>query len=275
MPAKSRREMIEEMIAESPDDAELRYMLAMEHVSAGDDAGAVRCFEEMIRRAPDYHIGYASLGGLLLSLGAYDRAIDTLRLAVNLRPDAVAFSNLGTAYFYAGRLTQAVDAYNQAFQFSDADYRLWLNLGDAYYWLRNRPDQARDAYRQGLRLGREQMASRAQGGHSADPMIPAQLAAMFPKLGEPDSARVMLGQALALDSLNSRVQYQAALTCWQLGAREQAIDWLKRAVAGGYPVVWLRDSPVHRDWQSAPGFTTLLASAQAGVERSPGRGGTR
>jgi tetratricopeptide (TPR) repeat protein len=158
---------------------------------------------------------------------------------------------------------QAVDAYNQAFQFGDADYVMWLNLGDAYYWLRNRPDQARDAYRQAVRLGHQAIAERERIGRAPDPLIPAALATVFPKLGERDSSRLMLAQALAIDSTNSRVQYQAALALWQLGARGAAIDWLRRAVAGGYSVAWLRDSPIHREWRDDPGFQALVASANA------------
>jgi tetratricopeptide (TPR) repeat protein len=169
-----------------------------------------------------------------------------------------------------------VDAYNQAFQFGDADHVLWLNLGDAYFYLRDRPDQAREAYRQSVRLGRLRMAERMQRGSSPDPMIPAHLATIYPKLDDPDSARVMLAESLALDSLNSRVQYQAALTLWQLGEKEAAVAWLRRAVAGGFPVVWLRDSPIHRDWAEAPEFRDILASVTpAAHERSPKKGATR
>jgi len=230
----------------------------------------------MIRLAPDFWNGYSSLGAVLLLNGEYNRAIDTLRLSVSLRPNSGAYSNLGTAYFNTGRLAQAVDAYNQAFQFGDATYVMWFNLGDAYYWLRDRPDQAREAYRQAIRLGREQMASRSQRGQSPEPGIPATLATALARLGERDSARVMLAQALALDSLSSDVQYHAALTEWQLGERVAAMDWLRRAVTGGYPVPWIRDSPVHRDWRADPGFQALVSSASpAGNEGSPGKAGTR
>ena len=68
MPAKSRREMIEEMLADAPNDAELRYMLAMEHVSAGDDAGAMRCFQDMIQIAPNYPPAYHQAGRALQRL---------------------------------------------------------------------------------------------------------------------------------------------------------------------------------------------------------------
>ena len=65
---KSRIEKIEAMLAEMPDDPELRYMLAMEHASAGDDVQAVRCFQELIAVTPTYppayHQGGRALGRL-------------------------------------------------------------------------------------------------------------------------------------------------------------------------------------------------------------------
>jgi predicted Zn-dependent protease len=58
MSASTRQQQIEAMLADEPNDPELRYMLAMEHVSGGDDAGAVRCFEELLRRSADYAPAY-------------------------------------------------------------------------------------------------------------------------------------------------------------------------------------------------------------------------
>jgi Flp pilus assembly protein TadD len=273
---EAERRVYEAAVASRPHWFKPHWWLGSWAYAQGHVPEATVSFREMIRRAPSYHVGYASLGGLLLLRGEYTSAIDTLRLAVELRPNATAYSNLGTAYFFSGRLNDAIAAYNQAFQFEDADYELWLNLGDAYFWLRDRPDQARDAYRQAVRLGREEMATRAQRGSSPDPLIPAHLGNALPKLGQPDSARVMMGEALALDSLNSRVQYQAALTLWQLGDRRAAIDRLRQAIAGGLPVVWLRDSPVHRDWREYPGFEVLLANATPAVNPyGNGKGGSK
>jgi serine/threonine-protein kinase len=274
--ADEERKVYEAAAAKRPHCFKPRWWIASWEYNAGHFAAATREFEDMIRLAPEFWNGYLSLGALLLLNGEYTRAIDTLKLSLTLRPNSGGYSNLGTAYFNTGRLTQAVDAYNQAFQFGDATYVMWFNLGDAYYWLRNRPDQARDAYRQALRLGREQMASRSQRGQSPDPSIPATLATALARLGERDSARVMLVQSLAIDSLSSDVQYHAALTEWQLGERIAAMDWLRRAVTGGYPLPWIRDSPVHRDWRADPGFLALVSSASpAGNGGSPGKAGTR
>jgi tetratricopeptide (TPR) repeat protein len=74
MTAKTRREKLEEMLAAEPDDAELRYMLAMEYASGGDDEGAVRCFRELLARAPDYPPAYHQAGRALHRLGRIEEA---------------------------------------------------------------------------------------------------------------------------------------------------------------------------------------------------------
>ena len=51
------------------------------------------------------------------------------------------------------------------------------------------------------------MADREKAGQSFVAKVPADLAVAFPKIGEPDSARAFIGQALAADSSSSGVQY--------------------------------------------------------------------
>ena len=74
MTEKTRRERIEEMLAEDPNDAFLRYSLAMEHASAGQLEEAVGCFEELLRRNPDYVPGYMQAGKALQQLDRIDEA---------------------------------------------------------------------------------------------------------------------------------------------------------------------------------------------------------
>ena len=78
----NRRAQIEAMLAAEPSEPELRYMLAMEHVSAGDDAGAVGCFEELIRRSPDYAPAYHMAARTLERLNRTADARDLLRRGI-------------------------------------------------------------------------------------------------------------------------------------------------------------------------------------------------
>jgi len=82
MSVPSRREQIEAMLAEEPNDAELRYMLAMEYVSAADDAAAARCFEELIRRNPDYPPAYHMAARTLQRLDRSREARDVLQRGI-------------------------------------------------------------------------------------------------------------------------------------------------------------------------------------------------
>ena len=260
-------------IAKRPHCWAPRWWLATWQYRDGQYDEAMRSYEAMIQRSPQLSTGYASLGAVLILRGDYARAIEILRRSVALRPTKTAFDNLGTAYFNTGRSAEAVDAYNQSFQFGEAGYGSWFNLAEAYYWLRDRKDQAAGAYREAVRLGTGEMATRAQQGRAVDVAIPATLATIYPKLGQPDIARVSLVRAIAGDDKNSYVAYCAALTYWQLNEREQAMSWLERAVAEGYPVIWLRDSPVFHEWRELAAFRALVerkAAETQPVTSNPG-----
>jgi Flp pilus assembly protein TadD len=82
MPGKSRKEQIEAMLAEDPNDPFLRYGLAMEHVSQGADEEAVRCFQELLATAPDYVPAYMQAGQALVRLGRPEQARELWRKGV-------------------------------------------------------------------------------------------------------------------------------------------------------------------------------------------------
>ena len=79
--ANPRMAKIEAMLADAPDDAELRYMLGMEHVGAGDDAAAVAVFREVIARSADkpYVPAFLMAGQALIRLGREKEAAGVLR----------------------------------------------------------------------------------------------------------------------------------------------------------------------------------------------------
>ena len=225
--------------------------------------GNVRELATVLEQDSAFAEGASDLGRLRLARGEYSGAIQEFRRALELNPHYPDLHfNLATAYFNSGRLAEAVDAYNQSFQFGTAGYESWLNLGDAYFWLRNRRAEATDAYAQAVRLGREEITDRTHDGRTPDVMISANLATIFPKLGQPDSARLYIARAVAADSANPRVHYCAALTYWQLNRKEVAIASLEKSVHEGYPVTWLRDSPIFQEWRAVPAFVTLVGEAK-------------
>jgi thioredoxin-like negative regulator of GroEL len=90
----NRLEQIEAMLQEMPDDAELRYMLAMEHASGGNDVEAVRCFQELTTRCPDYPPGFHQGARTLVRLNRITEARAVLQRGI---PAAMAKNDLHTA----------------------------------------------------------------------------------------------------------------------------------------------------------------------------------
>jgi len=79
MAAESRKQQIETMLREDPNDPFLNYGLAMEYVSAGEDAAAVARFQHLFEVAPDYVPGYLMAAQTLVRLNRNDDARSMLQ----------------------------------------------------------------------------------------------------------------------------------------------------------------------------------------------------
>lgn len=79
-----RMAQIEAMLADDPDDAFLRYGLAMEHASTGDDAACVDVLRDLIaRRAEDPYVpAFLQAGQALVRLDRITEACDVLRQGI-------------------------------------------------------------------------------------------------------------------------------------------------------------------------------------------------
>jgi thioredoxin-like negative regulator of GroEL len=62
---KTRRQMLEEFVAQKPDDAFSRYGLAMECMNSGDPAAADTHFRALLDRSADYIPAYLMYAQLL------------------------------------------------------------------------------------------------------------------------------------------------------------------------------------------------------------------
>ncbi len=82
MTSKSRKQQLQEMLAEDTTDVFLRYGLAMEYASAGEHAEAVCCFQDLIRDTPEYVPAYVQAGQLLARLGRDEEARSMFRAGI-------------------------------------------------------------------------------------------------------------------------------------------------------------------------------------------------
>src|SRR3984957_14630254 len=71
---KTRREMLEQFVADKPADAFARYGLALECVKLGDDLAATLHFQKLLELNPGYVAGYFQYGQLLSPIGGWSEA---------------------------------------------------------------------------------------------------------------------------------------------------------------------------------------------------------
>lgn len=72
----SRLEQLLEMLEAEPQDAFLRYAVALEYETAGNISEAISRIESLISDNPDYLGAYYKLGQLLEVSGAKEKALD-------------------------------------------------------------------------------------------------------------------------------------------------------------------------------------------------------
>jgi predicted Zn-dependent protease len=77
-----RMKQLEALLADDPNDSFLRYGLAMEHASAGDDATAVHQLMELIAIEP-YVPAYHMAGQIYNRLGRVEEAMVILRAGID------------------------------------------------------------------------------------------------------------------------------------------------------------------------------------------------
>jgi tetratricopeptide (TPR) repeat protein len=73
-PQKTRRQKLEELVAQNPDEAFARYALAIECSNTGDTEAAVLHFQELLRRHPSYLTGWFQFGQFLARSGHIEEA---------------------------------------------------------------------------------------------------------------------------------------------------------------------------------------------------------
>jgi len=77
-----RLEMLQELLAEFPDDAFGRYGLAMEYANSGNAEGALREFATLLEKHPDYTAGYFMAAQTLAKIDRVDEARGMLRKGI-------------------------------------------------------------------------------------------------------------------------------------------------------------------------------------------------
>lgn len=135
-------------------DAAALFARALLAQDAGDDVAATALLHEVIALTPDRAAPHTNLGILLRRAGRLDDAVRAYETAIRLDPaDAAAYHNLGLIHRSRGAFADAERAYVRALELRPDQADTHYNLGILYELYLNRPQDALAHYRAVITLG--------------------------------------------------------------------------------------------------------------------------
>lgn len=198
--------------------------------SQGRIEEAVAVWNKVVELSPANEVGLNNLGGAYLMLGRFEEAGAAYEEVLRQSPTSDAYSNVGSMRFFAGRFEDAESVYRQAVAANPNDARLWLNLGDACWFVPEGRARAKSAYRRAVALAREQL-----GVNPFEQQLFAIVAHASARLGDAQAAREASDTALSIGPPDFNTLYLLALAAGSLGDRSGAVTFLREALEQGYP----------------------------------------
>jgi tetratricopeptide (TPR) repeat protein/tRNA A-37 threonylcarbamoyl transferase component Bud32 len=220
------------------DDFRPYLQLGQFYFSRARYADAVTAWEFVRKVTPDNVNVLRNLAAAYYFLGRHDEAASSLQRALEVRPSAPTYTNLGTIRFFQGRYADAVAAFEKAVELSANNYLYWGNLGDGYRWASGRRTEAAGAYRRASELIKVQIAQKPQ-----DPDLRTREALYLIKMGDTKAALAEIDTVASRPDLSAQMLYRLAVVYELAGDRGRSLTAVEGALKAGYPVSELQSEP--------------------------------
>jgi tetratricopeptide (TPR) repeat protein/DNA-binding winged helix-turn-helix (wHTH) protein len=233
---------------------------------------AEQLFKEVIRLEPGYWQNYSNYGRFLYNNGQFSSASKQLERAALIQPDSVdlqnslgasyflnndfaaaiaawqkvvatsplslAYSNLGTAYYFNGEFSQAEQMYLAALHTSKDDYTIITNLADSLDVQAGRQQEAQAYYQQALLLAQANLAV----NQDAKALL-SQIIRIQSELGHCGLVQQRLSQLLSSVIDDFYIYYDLAIASFNCSQPTTGSKLLQKAIAGGYSAALIAADP--------------------------------
>jgi len=242
-------------IALRPNSVDVYNALGKFEMTRGSYAKAAESYRKAVNLAPENARMLSNLGVALFYEGSLDESRKILQESIRISPNYAAYTNLGVLDVKQGRYADGAADYEKALEINKSDYQVWSNLAVAYSQTPGQQARAKDGFIQAAKMCREALKANPN-----DPEMISDLAMFIASEGdERQEPLVLIEKALALAPQDTYVQFNAAETYESLGYRKEALDWLGKLVAAGYPLDDINHSPVLADLLKDKRYQELLA----------------
>ena len=213
------------------------YALANFLMRRAEYPQAAMVLEDAVAKFPANSFLARRLGVAYFLEGRFDEAAASFESALQERPHAEAYMDLGQVYLHQKKWAPAISALESAEGMKPHSFEVEADLADAYAWS-GQAGKAEGHYREAFELSQALVKVNARDLNAL--MVAAYCAAA---LGDRGSALEYLNSALQHAPEDSEVNYYAARVYARLGDEGAARDWVGRAIGHGYSKADIESAP--------------------------------
>jgi tetratricopeptide (TPR) repeat protein len=239
----------------NPQDSLAHMNLGLLYYKTARYPEAAAAWEKVRTFTPDNFYALNNLAGVYMIMERDDDAAAALQRSLEIKPDALNYSNLGTLRFTQGRYADSVPAFEKAVNLMATNYVYWGNLGDAYRWAPGQTGKAGPAYQNAIRLVREEIAVSPQ-----DLEVQSNLALYLAKSGDKQGALGQIAQIDRAPKKTASVLLDSAVVHELCGERDIAFSTLSAALKAGSTLKEIKNEPELIALRTDARYQFLLAS---------------
>ncbi len=231
--------------------------LGKAYYKTGRNADALTEFKRVAELDPRNASVHNAMGIIYFRQSLWRKSIPEFQKVIALRPTSDAYTNLGTAYFFIGRYSEAIPIFEKAVEIDPNKVLLIGNLADAYRQAGQR-EKAQAAYDRAIERGYEQLEVNPR-----DAATLGNLALYYARKGGAAKALAVIAQARSIDGADNQLMYDEAVVDALAGHTQDALAALKRALDNGYSVQEARQDPDLATVRALPECQALLKKLPA------------
>lgn len=228
--------------------------LAILYYAQGKYDAAANTWRHAIQEAPLCIQSYNNLGAILSWLGREEESRLVFERSIRVEPEDnyAAYSNLGTLFDKQDRYADAVEMFEKALAIEDGDHQVWGNYAYALVF----SDQAARATEPFARA--IELAEAASAETPDDAALLSRLAGYHVMIGNHDAGRALLSRIEGLHPRSPMVFAAIGETYEDLGERETALTWIRKALDGGVLPDHFEHRPMLRDLVADERFRRMV-----------------
>jgi len=258
---EGRAELVEptlqKAVSLAPDDWGLMQQLGEYYLDAGKWEQAGEQYRRALELMPDNPRPHNNLGLVYQGLGRLDESAAAFQRAIDLEPTFIRYRNLGMVLAEAGKYEEASRMLERSIEMRPDNYRAWGLLASVQLGQHADPAKVKQTFQKAIAL-----ATDLRKKTPKDEYLLADVGSYYAAIGVEKEAAPLLAQAAALAPDVPQVLYQVALGYEELHHRDQALRWLARARASGYPAETIARNPQLAALRADPRYAATVGGAR-------------